>query len=91
MMRILSGILKGSDLLYFEATFKQDKAEIAKEKQHSTTIDAANIALKAEVKKLMIGHFSARYEDEELNSLLEETKSIFPNTELAIEGMTFSL
>jgi len=83
--------IRGADLLYFEATFKQDKAEVAKEKQHSTTHDAGNIALKAEVKKLLIGHFSARYEDEELDSLLEEAKSIFPDTELAIEGKTFNV
>jgi ribonuclease Z len=83
--------IKGADLLYFEATFKQDKAEVAMEKQHSTTHDAGNIALKAEVKKLLTGHFSARYEDEELGSLLEETRSIFANTELAIEGLTFDV
>ncbi len=83
--------IKDIDLLYYEATFNKDKAENAREKQHSTTIDAGNIALKANVKKLLIGHFSARYEDEELPTLLEETRSIFPNTELAIEGKTFDI
>lgn len=79
------------DLLYAEATFKQDKAEIAADKMHLTTADAGELAKQAEVKNLIIGHFSARYEDEELDSLLEETRSIFPNAEKAIEGKTFNV
>jgi len=81
--------IKGVDLLYHEATFMQDKSDAAKEKLHSTTTEAATIAQKAEVKKLLIGHFSARYDD--LNPLLEEAKNIFPETFLAEDGQTFSI
>ena len=83
--------INGTDLLYCETTFRTSMADIAIAKQHCTTIDAANIAKEANVKKLIIGHFSARYEDDELNELLEESRSIFPNTELAVEGTIFNL
>ena len=81
--------IKGVDMLYHEATFMQDKSDAAKEKLHSTTTEAATIAKKAEVKKLLIGHFSARYDD--LNPLLHEAKNIFPETFLAEDGQTFSI
>jgi len=79
--------IKNADLLYHETTFMQDMVANADEKQHSTTIQAANIALKAEVKKLLIGHYSARYD--ELEPLLKEVKSVFENAELAVEGERF--
>ena len=56
---------------------------------HSTTLQAAQIAKDAEVKELVIGHFSARYTDE--NELLKEAKSIFSNTLLADEGKVFEM
>jgi len=77
------------DLLYHEATFLHEDLNRAIETKHSTTQQAAEIAKRANVKKLVIGHFSARYKD--LNMLLDEAKNIFENTELAIEGTTFSL
>lgn len=76
--------IQNVDLLYHEATFMKDKAERAKETFHSTAEQAATIAQKAEVKKLMIGHYSARYKD--LNPLLAEAKAVFENTVLAVEG-----
>ncbi|MGQ0829522.1 MAG: ribonuclease Z [Bacteroidota bacterium] len=76
--------IKGVDLLYHEATFMNDKLERAKETYHSTALQAATIAKKAEAGKLMIGHYSARYKD--LQPLLDEAKSVFSNTILAIEG-----
>ncbi len=76
--------IKGVDLLYHEATFMHDMLPRAKETFHTTTIQAATIAKKAEVKKLMIGHYSARYKD--LQPLLIEAKSVFENTILAVEG-----
>jgi len=82
-------VIQGVDLLYHEATFKNDYAKIAKERSHSTTIDAANIAKKAKVKKLIIGHFSARYK--KLDELLMETKSVFQNAELAEDGKVFKI
>jgi len=81
--------IKNSDLLYHEATFMQDMEQRAKETFHTTTMQAATIAKKSDVKKLMIGHYSARYKD--LNPMLEEAKQIFENTILAIEGENYSL
>lgn len=77
------------DLLYHEATFMHTDVSKAVETKHSTTVQAAEIAKRAQVKKLIIGHFSARYKD--LNLLLYEAKAHFSNTELAIEGTTFTL
>ncbi|MBL7928047.1 MAG: ribonuclease Z [Bacteroidia bacterium] len=77
------------DLLYHEATFLHDMAERAEATFHTTARQAAQIAVKASVKKLLIGHFSARYRD--LEPLLKEARSVFSNTELAIEGLTFKV
>lgn len=81
--RIINSI-KGVDLLYHEATFLHNMLDRAKETYHTTALQAGMMAKKAEVKKLMIGHYSARYKD--LEPLLEEAKSIFENTVLAVEG-----
>src|SRR4030095_6700690 len=78
--------IRETDLLYHEATFMQDSSVRAELTFHSTTIQAARIARQAHVKRLMIGHFSAKYED--LQLVLEEAKTEFENTELAIEGET---
>ena len=67
---------------------QQDVAR-AHETFHSTAKEAAQIAQLANVKKLVIGHFSSRYKD--LQPLLAEAKEIFENTELAFEGMNISL
>ena len=82
-------IIKNADLLYHETTFMDDMAAVAAEKYHSTTIEAATIATKANVKKLIIGHFSNRYDDTEL--MLEEAKSVFKNTEIACDGKVFQV
>jgi len=81
--------IQGVTLLYHEATFMQGMAAIAAEKLHSTAKEAGTIANKAKVGKLLLGHFSARYED--LNPLLEEAKSIFPSTYIPEEGMNISV
>jgi ribonuclease Z len=54
---------------------------------HTTALQAATVALKVGARELLLGHFSARYKT--LNELLDEAKTVFPNTELAIEGKTF--
>lgn len=77
-------IVKNVNLLYHETTFTHDKVEVAREKFHSTALDAATIAKKAEVKKLVIGHFSTRYESSE--PLKEEAKTVFKNTIAARDG-----
>jgi ribonuclease Z len=79
--------LDGVDLLYHESTFMHDMVDRAKETFHTTSVEAATIAKDCVAKKLMIGHFSARYRD--LSPLLMEAKEIFPETYLAIEGETF--
>jgi ribonuclease Z len=77
------------DVLYHEATFIQEDEQKASETMHSTAREAAQIAQQATVKKLLIGHFSARYKD--LSPLLTEASTIFPNTYLAQEGNTFTI
>ena len=81
--------IRGVDLLYHEATFLEDEKDKALETKHSTAAQAAAIAKAAQVKNLMIGHFSARYS--ELDPALKEAQTIFPNTSLAIEGKIFEL
>jgi ribonuclease Z len=78
-------LIKNCDLLYHEATFMEDKAGDAHAKFHSTAREAAMIAKKACVKRLVIGHFSARYR--ELDSMLEEAREVFPETILGQDGM----
>ena len=74
------------DLLYHEATFKQDLQDRASETGHSTALQAATIAKKANVHRLLIGHFSQRYKNFE--ELKDEAKKIFPETLLAYPGLT---
>jgi len=81
--------IKDVDILYHEATFAESEQERAKETYHSTARQAAEIAKAAEVKKLVIGHYSSRYN--ELGFLLNEAVDIFPETELASEGKIFEL
>ena len=81
--------LNNINLLYHEATFAESEKKRAAETFHSTALQAAEIALEAKVHKLIIGHFSSRYTDD--NILLDEAKELFPNTELAYEGATFSI
>lgn len=81
--------IKGVDLLFHEATFANEDAPRARETFHTTAAQAAEVARRAEVKKLLIGHFSARYEDE--NILLQEASAIFPDTQLAKETLCVSV
>ncbi|HWD88186.1 MAG TPA: ribonuclease Z [Mucilaginibacter sp.] len=75
------------DMLYHEATFMHNMLERARSTHHTTALQAGRIATLTNVKKLIIGHFSARYKT--LNELLEEARVTFPDTELALEGKTF--
>ena len=81
--------LSGVDLLFHEATFAESELARAKEAYHTTAAQAARIALEAGVRQLVIGHFSARYEDESI--LLKEASAVFPNTILAKENLCISL
>ena len=71
-------IIEGVDCLYHEATFMETESRRAKETYHSTARQAGEIASKANVKKLIIGHYSARYIHQ--NELLDEAKAMFENT-----------
>lgn len=81
--------VEGVDLLFHEATFAQSELVRSKETFHTTAGQAAQIALDAKVKKLVIGHFSARYEDEQV--LLDEAVAVFPATILAKENLCIEL
>ena len=76
--------VRNVDLLYHEATFADDNQELARTTFHSTGKDAATVALRAEVGKLLIGHFSARYKDN--SPILEEALKVFPETRALAEG-----
>jgi len=81
--------IKAVDLLYHETTYLKGNEQKAAARFHSTTLQAASIAEKAGVKKLLIGHFSAKYEL--LDDFLTETTAVFPNTELALEGICYKI
>jgi len=85
----LAGIVKGVDLLYHEATFDGSLKNLALKTGHSTSVQAATIAKSACVGKLIIGHFSARYKN--VTPLVEEARSLFPETEAAKDGKTYDV
>lgn len=76
-----------ADLVYHEATYLHEFKDKAATRFHTTCLEAATLAKKSQVKKLLIGHFSSKYEN--LNLFKEEACAIFPETELALEGCTF--
>ena len=82
--RSIIPIIEGADLLYHEATFAECDLARAKETFHSTARQAAEIARDAHVKRLVIGHYSALYED--LSELHREAEAVFPGTILGNEG-----
>lgn len=76
--------LRDADLVYHESTFMEDMHSRAEQTMHSTAKDAATIAKEANAKRLLLGHFSARYKN--LEPLQDEARSIFPQSYLAVEG-----
>ncbi|MBS7660151.1 ribonuclease Z, partial [Candidatus Bathyarchaeota archaeon] len=76
----IANLAKNADVLIHEATLSDELAEKAEEEGHSTPSEAAQVALKANVKLLVLTHISARYADPRV--LLEQAKKIFPNTYL---------
>lgn len=81
----LKGYINGVDVLYHEATFADDFVNLAAERLHSTARQAATVARDSGAGKLVIGHFSSRYDDE--NILLEQAREVFPNTVIAKENL----
>lgn len=84
-----ASLCEGVDLMYHEATYSQSEQKTARERGHSTTIDAAKAATKAHAKRLIIGHYSSRYKDEQL--LVDEARTLFAECYPAIEGTTFTI
>ena len=82
-------LVEGTDLLFHEATFAESEALRAEQTLHSTATQAATFAKMAKVKKLVIGHFSSRYEDDTL--LLKEAQKVFSNTILAKENLRIEI
>lgn len=78
-------LARGADLVYHEATFGDEHVDLARRRNHSTARQAAEVARDAGAQRLLIGHFSARYRDEDLSALREEARAVFPSTELAVE------
>ncbi|WP_238764300.1 ribonuclease Z [Maribellus maritimus] len=85
----IAEIIKNVDLLYHEATFTENMKDWAKKTLHSTAKEAAEIARLANAGKLIIGHFSARYKT--VSEFKKEAKSVFANTETAIDGNTYEV
>jgi ribonuclease Z len=81
--------IAGADMIYHETTYHDNLREKAFERFHTTTKQAAEIAKKAGVKKLLIGHFSSKYST--LEQFEAEAREVFPNTELALEGNTYEI
>lgn len=88
-IKTLHELVKGVSTLYHESTYSTEDAERARLYWHSTSQDAAKVARDASVGKLLLGHFSARYNNE--SQLLDEAKEIFPNSYLTCEGATFDI
>ena len=82
-------LIEGCDLLYHEATFAQSEAGQARLRYHSTAAEAAEAARRAGARRLLLGHFSARYPD--CAPLLQEARSVFPPALLSEEGKTYAL
>lgn len=81
--------INGADMIYHETTYLDHLRERAEDRFHSTTKQAAELAKKAGVKKLLIGHFSSKYDT--LEEFETEAREVFPNTELALEGVCFEV
>lgn len=80
-------IIQNADILYHETTFLETEADKAQKTMHSTAKEAAKIAQLANIKRLILGHYSTRYDNIEL--FKEEAQTIFENVALADDGKTF--
>lgn len=85
----------GADLLIHEATFHSSEQAQAEKSAHSTSREAANVALRANVKELVLTHFSSRYDPETadigMGMLLEDARAVFPNTRFASDFQRFTI
>lgn len=81
--------IRDIDAMYHESTYLHDLAQRAKERYHSTALEAAQLAKKANAGRLLLGHFSSKYDD--LSLFEKEARTIFPDSESTYEGMTFEI
>lgn len=81
--------IRGADMIYHETTYLDNLRDRAELRFHSTTRQAAQIAKLAGVKKLLIGHFSSKYDT--LEEFEAEAKEVFPETQLALEGVCYTI
>jgi ribonuclease Z len=81
--------IQGADMIYHETTYLDNLKERAESRFHSTSKQAALIAQKAGVKKLLIGHFSSKYDT--LEEFEIEARGVFPETEIALEGVAYTI
>ena len=88
-VKALDEWIHGVDLLYHEATYRDEDADRAGKYGHSTARQAAEVARQVGAKRLLIGHYSARYEDDQL--LLQDAHEVFANTLLAEEKTRISI
>lgn len=88
-LKRLAELIPDVDVLYHESTYASDGEDMAKMFCHATSAQAAQVAKNINAKKLVLGHFSNRYEN--LDGLLEEARQIFPNTELAFDGLDIQI
>lgn len=84
-----ANLVRGVDLMYHEATYAAAERRSARDRGHSTTLEAAKAALNAGAGRLVIGHYSSRYKDESV--LVEEARTLFPETYPATEGYTYTI
>ena len=80
-------IIENVDVLYHESTFLESEAPLAEKTLHSTAKEAARIALQANAKQLVLGHYSTRYDG--IERFKEEAETIFPNVLLGDDGRSF--
>lgn len=83
----MAEVIKNASLIYHETTYLKNLEDKAGERFHSTSHQAGKIAALANADALIIGHFSSKYE--KLDEFLTETQEVFPNTQLALEGVTY--
>lgn len=85
----LAGYFKDVSVLYHEATFMDHLRSVAEATFHSTSVQAAQMAMLSGAGRLLIGHFSSRYS--ELDQMLDEAREVFPQTDLALDGMVVDI
>ena len=85
----LHELLAGVTTLYHESTYADDMADRARKYYHSTASQAARVARDAHVGKLILGHYSARYDSE--SAILADARKVFPNSFLSNEGLVFNV